>query len=96
MLANKAIQTFSTPLDSGYLVLWPTTPIQCKRNASLYFKVSPVFRFGAKQTHTSHTSFVVTVDPEEDSPTQQEQQNEEAAGDSSCNASDRGSTQTTT
>lgn len=81
--------TFSTTLDSGYLVLWPTTPTECKR-------ISPVFSFGAKRAHTSHTSFVVTVDPEVDSTTQQEQQEEEAAGDSSRDASDGGSAQATT
>lgn len=93
MLTIEATQTFSPPLDSGYLVLWPTTPIECERNASVYVKVSPIFRFGAKQAHTSHTSFVVVVDPEVDGHTQQKQQHEEAAGDSSCNASDGGSAQ---
>lgn len=90
MLTSEATQTFSPPLDSGYLVLWPTKPIECERNASVYY---PVFRFGAKQAHTSHTSFVVVADPEVEGHTQQKQQHEEAAGDSSCNASDGGSAQ---
>lgn len=81
--------TFSTTLDTGYLVLWPTTQTECKI-------ISPVLSFGAKPAHTSHTSFVVTVDPEGDSTTQQEQQEEEAARDSSRDASNGGSTQAAT
>lgn len=78
--------TFSTTLDSGYLVPWPTTQAEGKR-------ISPVFRLGAKRAHTSHTSVVVTVDPEVDKTTQQEQQEEQATRDSSRNACDGGSAQ---
>lgn len=78
--------TFSTTLDSGYLVPWPTTQAEGKI-------ISPVFRLGAKRAHTSHTSVVVTVDPEVDKTTQQEQQEEQATRDSSRNACDGGSAQ---
>lgn len=93
MTENDLTLTFSITLDTGYLVLWPATHKEWKRKASFYFKACPVLRSGSEW---AHTSFFAAVDPEVDSTTQQEQQDEEAAGDSSRDAGDGRSTQATT
>lgn len=84
--------TFSTAIDTGYLVCRPTKhrKSDCKGNASLCFK--SLFIFGAEQANTFPTFVLVAVDTEVDKATQQEQE-ENAAGDSSCNASNGRATQ---
>lgn len=90
MLASEIILTFSTALDTGYLVCCPTKhrKSECEGHACL----KSLFTFGEKQANTSHTFVLVAVDAEADEATQQEQE-EKAAGDSSCNASNGRATQ---
>lgn len=85
------IPTFSTALDTGYLGSSPARRKKTERNMKASVHWESWFMFGVKHANASQT-FLLAVDAEVDGTTQQEQE-EEAAGDSSCNASNGRATQ---